>query len=117
LFYVFICVIRIILWRLTKKFTNVPYMLYERKIFIKADRATHKQGFSAGMLSYLEKLYAFKLGDKETSQLFVELRPLVAYRINYFDNVLGRNRELSADNYAWSSNYMERVQTINNNKK
>lgn len=117
LFYVFVCIIRVILWKLTKKFTNVAYMLYERKIFVKADRATHKQGFSGGMLSYLEKLYAFKLGDKETSQLFVELRPLVAYRINYFDNVLGANRELSEDNYAWSSNYMERVQTINNNKK
>lgn len=117
LFLVFVCVIRIILWRLTRKFTNTAYMLYERKKFIKADRATHKEGFSVGMLSYLEKLYAFKLGDKETSQLFVELRPLVAYRINYYDNVLGRNRELSEDNYAWSSNYMERVQTINNNKK
>lgn len=117
IFYVFACIVRIILWRLTRKFTNVAYMLYERKLFVKADRATHKQGLSSSMLSYLEKLYAFKLGDKETSELFVELRPLVAYRINYFDNVLGKNRELSEDNYAWSSNYMERVQTINNNKK
>lgn len=116
LFYSLICIARILLWRLTKKWTNTPYMLYERKIFVKADRATHKEGFSADMLSYLEKLYAFKLGDKEVSKLFVELRPLVAYRINYFDNVLGKNRELSADNYAWSSNYMDRVQTINNNK-
>lgn len=110
------CFVRLILWKHTKKYTNVLYMLYERKIFIKADRATHKAGFSADMLSYLEKLYVFKLGDKDVSKLFVELRPLVAYRINYFDNVLGRNRELSADNYAWSSNYMERVQTVNNNK-
>jgi len=114
--YLLFCIVRIILWQVTKKFTNTPYMLYERKIFIKADRATHKSGFSADMLSYLEKLYAFKLGDKEVSKLFVELRPLVAYRINYYDNVLGRNKDLSADNYAWSSNYMERVQTINNNK-
>ncbi len=116
IFYSLFCVIRIVLWQLTKKWTNMPYMMYERKIFIKADRATHKSGFSADMISYLEKLYAFKLGDKEVSKLFVELRPLVAYRINYFDNVLGKNRELSQDNYAWSSNYMERVQTINNNK-
>lgn len=113
---VLICIIRLVLWRFTKKYTNTPYMFYERKIFIKADRATHKSGFSADMLSYLEKLYAFKLGDKEVSRLFVELRPLVAYRINYFDNILGKNRELSQDNYAWSSNYMERVQTVNNNK-
>jgi hypothetical protein len=110
------CIVRLILWFITRKWTNTPYMLYERKIFIKADRATHKQGFSADMLTYLEKLYAFKLGNKDVSKLFVELRPLVAYRINYFDNVLGKNRELSVDNYAWSSNYMERVQTINNNK-
>lgn len=116
IFYALFCIVRLVLWRLTKKWTNTPYMFYERKIFIKADRATHKQGFSADMISYLEKLYAFKLGDKEVSKLFVELRPLVAYRINYFDNVLGRNRELSVDNYAWSSNYMERVQTLNNNK-
>ena len=53
---------------------------------------------------------------KKFQVLFVELRPLVAYRINYFDNVLGKNKELSVDNYAWSSNYMERVQTVNNNK-
>lgn len=115
-FYSFACIARIVLWLLTSKYTNTLYMFYERKIFIKADRATHKAGFSADMISYLEKLYAFKLGDKEMSKLFVELRPLVAYRINYFDNVLGKNRELSTDNYAWSSNYMERVQTINNNK-
>lgn len=114
--YVLICISRIILWRLTQKYTNTPYMLYERKIFIKADKATHKAGFSADILSYLEKLYTFKLGDKEVSKLFVELRPLVSYRINYYDNVLGKNRDLSTDNYAWSSNYMERVQTINNNK-
>jgi hypothetical protein len=116
IFYSLFCIIRIVLWQLTKKWTNMPYMLYERGIFIKADRATHKAGFSVDMISYLEKLYAFKLGDKEVSKLFVELRPLVAYRINYFDNVLGKNRELSQDNYAWSSNYMETVQTINNNK-
>lgn len=114
--YSLLCIVRIILWLLTKKWTNTPYMMYERKIFVKADRATHKSGFSADMISYLEKLYAFKLGDKDVSKLFVEVRPLVAYRINYFDNVLGKNRELSQDNYAWSSNYMERVQTINNNK-
>ena len=111
-----ICIIRIILWLVTKKYTNTAYMLFERKIFIKADRATHKAGFSSDLLSYLEKLYVFKLGDKDVSTLFVELRPLVAYRINYFDNVLGKNKELSEDNYAWSSNYMERVQTVNNNK-
>jgi len=111
-----VSIIRLVMWYFTKKYTNLLYMLFERKIFIKADRATHKASFSVDMLSYLEKLYAFKLGEKEVSKLFVELRPLVAYRINYFDNVLGRNRELSADNYAWSSNYMERVQTVNNNK-
>ena len=114
--YSLFCIIRIVLWVITKKYTNTAYMLFERKIFIKADRATHKAGFSNDLLSYLEKLYVFKLGDKEVSKLFVELRPLVAYRINYFDNVLGKNKELSEDNYAWSSNYMERVQTINNNK-
>lgn len=114
--YILICIVRIVLWQLTKKYTNIFYMLYERRIFIKADRATHKAGLSADILSYLEKLYAFKLGDKEVSKLFVELRPLVAYRINYYDNVLGKNSGLTADNYAWSSNYMERVQTINNNK-
>jgi len=116
LFYTLFCIVRVILWKLTRKWTNMPYMFYERKIFIKADRATHKAGFSTDITSYLEKLYAFKLSDKEVSKLFVELRPLVSYRINYFDNVLGKNRELSTDNYAWSSNYMERVQTINNNK-
>jgi len=68
------------------------------------------------MLSYLDKLYAFKLESKNVSTLFVELRPLVAYRINYFENVLGKNQELSKDNYAWSSNYMERVQSIHNKK-
>ena len=114
--YALLCIVRIVLWFITKKYTNTAYMLFERKIFIKADRATHKAGFSSDLLSYLEKLYVFKLGDKEVSSLFVELRPLVAYRINYFDNVLGYNRTLSSDNYAWSSNYMERVQTVNNNK-
>ena len=114
--YSLFCIIRLVLWFITKKYTNTAYMLFERKIFIQADRATHKAGFSSDLLSYLEKLYVFKLGDKEVSSLFVELRPLVAYRINYFDNVLGKNKELSADNYAWSSNYMERVQTVNNNK-
>ena len=114
--YSLFCIIRLVLWFITKKYTNTAYMLFERKIFIKADRATHKAGFSSDLLSYLEKLYVFKLGDKEVSSLFVELRPLVAYRINYFDNVLGKNKELSVDNYAWSSNYMERVQTVNNNK-
>lgn len=114
--YTLVCIVRIILWQLTKKYTNTLYMVYERKIFIKADRATNKSGFSADMVSYLEKLYAFKLENKEFSKLFVELRPLVAYRINYYDNVLGRNKDLSSENYAWSSNYMERVQTINNNK-
>ena len=111
-----ICIVRLVVDKLLEKWGNTPYMLYERKIFIKADRATHKAGFSADMLSYLDKLYVFKLGNKEVSKLFVELRPLVAYRINYFDNVLGKNIGLSADNYAWSSNYIERVQTVNNNK-
>lgn len=97
-------------------FTQLPYMFYERKIFIDADRATHKAGFSADMLKYLEKLYLFKLNPKDLTKLFAELRPLVAYRINYFDNLLGNNRDLSVDNYAWSSNYMERVQTLNNNR-
>ncbi|HEY8891701.1 MAG TPA: hypothetical protein VIM70_15770 [Clostridium sp.] len=114
--YSFYCIIRLVLWRYTKKWTNLFYMLYERKIFIKADRATHKQGLSSDMLSYLDKLYVFKLGDKDVSRLFVELRPLVAYRINYFENVLGNNRGLSSDNYAWSTNYMERVQSIHNKK-
>jgi len=107
---------RLIGWALTRKYTNAPYMLYERKIFVEADRATHKAGFSSDMLTYLEKLYVFKLQDKDLSKLFVELRPLVAYRINYFDNILGHNRNLSEDNYAWSSNYMERVQILKNNK-
>lgn len=111
-----IAIARLIGWKLTKKYTNAPYMLYERKIFVEADRATHKAGFSKDMLSYLEKLYMFKLQDKDFSKLFVELRPLVAYRINYYENVLGNNRNLSEDNYAWSSNYMERVQTLKNNK-
>lgn len=108
--------VRIIAWAFTKKYSNLFYMFFERKIFIRADRATHKAGYSNEMINYLEKLYAFKLGDKEYSKLFVELRPLVAYRINYFDNVLGKNIGLSKGNYAWSSNYMERVQTVNNNK-
>ncbi|WP_130808267.1 hypothetical protein [Senegalia massiliensis] len=108
--------LRLIGWGFTRKYTNAPYMLYERKIFIEADRSTHKAGFSADMLSYLDKLYVFKLQDKDLSKLFVELRPLVAYRINYFENVLGYNRNLSQDNYAWSSNYMERVQTLRNQK-
>ncbi|WP_443660942.1 hypothetical protein [Clostridium algidicarnis] len=116
MFFTLLCIVRIILWFATRKWTNLAYMFYERRIFIKADRATHKAGFSADILSYLEKLYAFKLGDKEVSKLFVELRPLVSYRINYFDNVLGKNKNLSTDNYAWSSNYMERVQTVNNSK-
>lgn len=107
---------RLVGWSLTKKYTNAPYMLYERKIFIEADRATHKAGFGADMLSYLDKLYVFKLQNKDFSKLFVELRPLVAYRINYYENVLGHNKNLSSDNYAWSSNYMERVQTLKNNK-
>ncbi|MBU3114740.1 hypothetical protein [Clostridium lacusfryxellense] len=111
-----ICIIRLIVDIASKKWGNTIYMFYERKIFIKADRLTHKSGFSVDMLKYLEKLYVFKLGNKEVGKLFVELRPLVAYRINYFDNVLGKNRELSEENYAWSSNYMERVQTVNNNK-
>mgnify|MGYP001575001775 FL=1 len=114
--YSFYCIVRLVLWHLTKKWTSIFYMLYERKIFVKADRATHKQGLSSNMLSYLDKLYAFKLGDKDVSRLFVELRPLVAYRINYYENVLGNNRGLSSDNYAWSSNYMERVQSIHNKK-
>lgn len=106
----------VVLKALKINFTQLPYMFYERKIFIEADRATHKAGFAADMLSYLEKLYVFKLNPKDLTKLFAELRPLVAYRINYFDNVLGNNRELSADNYAWSSNYLERVQTLNNHK-
>jgi len=114
--YSFYCIVRLIVWHFTQKWTSIFYMLYERKIFVKADRATYKQGLSSDMLSYLDKLYAFKLGDKDVSRLFVELRPLVAYRINYFENVLGNNRELSRENYAWSSNYMERVQSIHNKK-
>lgn len=110
-------ILRLVAWGLTKNYTNAPYMLYERKIFIDADRATHTAGFSADMLSYLDKLYMFKLQEKDFTKLFVELRPLVAYRINYYENVLGYNRNLSVDNYAWSSNYMERVQTLNYNKK
>lgn len=98
-------------------FTQLPYMFYERKIFIAADRATFNQGYAKGMLRYLEKLYVFKLDKKALDKLFVELRPLVAYRINYFDNLLGNNKGLSAENYAWSSNYMERVQVINNQKE
>lgn len=114
--YVLFSVIRLVIGYLVKRYTNTTYMLYERKIFIKADRATYKAGFSEDMLSYLDKLYMFKLGDKDVSRLFVELRPLVAYRINYYENILGKNKDLSKDNYAWSSNYMERVQTVNNNK-
>ena len=113
---IILCIARLLGWRLTRNYTNAPYMLYERRLFITADRATHKAGFSGDMLKYLEKLYIFKLQDKEFSKLFVELRPLVAYRINYYENVLGHNKNLSQDNYAWSSNYMERVQTLKNNK-
>jgi len=114
--YSIVCIIRLILMQITKRYTNVFYMFYERNIFIKADRATHKAGFSEDMLSYLEKLYVFKLDSKQVSNLFIEVRPLIAYRINYFDNVIGRNKQLLQDNYAWSSNYMDRVETINNNK-
>ena len=96
--------------------TQLPYMFYERKIFIQADRSTFKQGFGKNMLQYLEQLYIFKLEKKNLGTLFVELRPLVAYRINYFDNLLGNNKLLSESNYAWSSNYMERVEVINNQK-
>lgn len=98
--------IRIAIWLITRRNTNVLYMAYERRIFVRADRATNKAGFSADMLSYLEKLYVFKLNNKDT-KIFKELRPLVAYRINYFDNVLGRNRTLLESNHAWSSNYIE----------
>lgn len=110
----------IVWWLLTtnkKNITQLPYMLYERKIFVDADRATNKAGFSVDMASYLEKLYFFKLNKKDVSKLFVELRPLVAYRLNYFENLLGKNRDLSENNYAWSSNYMERVQVLNNQKQ
>ena len=101
---------------LKMNFTQLPYMFYERKIFIQADKATFNQGYGKSMLKYLEKLYIFKLEKKNLEKLFVELRPLVSYRINYFDNLLGSNRTLSENNYAWSSNYMERVEVINNQK-
>lgn len=110
-------IVMVILAKNNINFTQLPYMLYERKIFIDADRATHKAGFSADMASYLDKLYYYKLNQKNLAKLFVELRPLVAYRLNYFENLLGKNSDLSEDNYAWSSNYMERVQVLNNQKQ
>jgi heme/copper-type cytochrome/quinol oxidase subunit 2 len=117
---IIVCLVRLIifyfLYRHNIAFTNLFYMLYEREIFVDADRATDNAGLSKPMLSYLEKLYHFKLIPKDLGKLFAELRPLVAYRINYFDNVLGRNKNLDINNTKWSSNYIKYTQTLTNRK-
>jgi hypothetical protein len=111
-----ISLLRLIVWIKSEGFfTNIFYQFYEAVIFGEADRATHGMGieYSKGMLTYLEKLYIFKIEKSyarmQNKRLFSDVKPLVAYRINYYDSVLGNNRNLNQLNLNWSSNYIKHI--------
>lgn len=103
--------IRVVIWLKSKgAFTNLFYQFYELIIFKEADLATYSMGFGADMVKYLDKLYIFKIkksfGRMGKSKLFSDVKPIVPYRINTYENLLGNNKNLNELNVNWSSNYI-----------